>query len=106
MANFQDIIDSFLSGATTGRAGSKTSPGNLGIKGDQLFHYTTPIMERDGKELIVNLSQYSIQSGRVQKMIKASLANKEYKIVRHVPIDYKGSLKDFQISEVANGGAV
>ena len=52
--NFQDIINLFLNGETSGRAGAKSAPGNLGIQGDQLLHYTTPIMERSEKGIIVN----------------------------------------------------
>ena len=96
---FQDIIDMFLNGETNARAGSRTSPGNLGIKGDQLFHYSTPIMERIGNMIVVNLSHYSIETGRVQKMIKMTLTNTRYSIVRGVPRDYKGSLADFTTSE-------
>lgn len=101
--NFQNIIDLFLAGETSGRAGSKSSPGNLGIQGNQLFHYNTPIMERCGEEMIVNLSQYSIQTGRVQKMIKETLGEQYYKVVRRVPRDYKGSLSDFPICEERGG---
>lgn len=101
--NFQDIINLFLNGETSGRAGSKSAPGNLGIQGDQLLHYTTPIMERSEKGIIVNLSQYSIQTGRVQKMIKETLGDKDYMIVRRVPRDYKGSLQDFLVSKEGGG---
>ena len=97
--NFQSILDSFINGETSGRAGTKTSPGNLSIRGDQLFHYTTPIMERYKESFIVNLSQYSIQTGRVQKKIKETLKGKPYYSVLKVPRDYTGSLSDFSIRE-------
>lgn len=101
--NFQNILDSFLEGETTGRAGTKTSPGNLYINGDQLFHYSTPILERISDGLIVNLSQYSIQTGRVQKMIKETLKGKPYFWVLKVPRDYKGSLADFDLRKEDGG---
>ncbi|BDZ78238.1 hypothetical protein [Claveliimonas bilis] len=97
--NFQTIIDMFIAGETSGRAGSKTAPGNLSIHGNQLMHYSTPIMERTEKGFIVNLSQYSIQTGRVQKMLKETLKNKHYYWVLKVPRDYKGSLSGFQLNE-------
>lgn len=96
---FKDIIDMFLKGERSGRAGSKSSPGNLVIHGDQLFHYTTPIMERVDNQLIVNLSQYSIETGRVQKLIKQILSGNHYLVVRKVPRDYEGSLTDFPVNE-------
>ena len=97
--NFQTIIDLFLAGETSGRAGSKTAPGNLYIKGEQLIHYNTPIMERYGEEYIVNRSQYSIQTGRVQKMLKESLKDRHYYWVLKVPRNYKGSLSDFEMKK-------
>ena len=97
--NFQTILDSFLNGETSGRAGTKTAPGNLSIQGNQLFHYTTPIMERYNDSFIVNLSQYSIQTGRVQKMIKETLKGQSYYSVLKVTRDYTGSLSDFSIRE-------
>lgn len=101
--NFQSIINMFIEGATEGRAGTKSAPGNLGIKGDQLLHYTTPIMERYQGNFVVNLTQYSIQSGRVQKMIKESLKGQPYYWVLRVPRDYKGSLCDFDLREEKGG---
>lgn len=97
--NFQTILDSFLNGETSGRAGTKTAPGNLSIQGNQLFHYTTPIMERYNDSFIVNLTRYSLQTGRVQKMIKETLKGQSYFSVLKVPIEYTGSLRDFRIRE-------
>ena len=101
--NFQDIINMFLNGETSGRAGSKSAPGNLGIQGDQLLHYTTPIMERSEKGIVVNLSQYSIQTGQVQKKIKETLGDNDYIVVRRVPRDYKGSVQDFLVPNEGGG---
>lgn len=101
--SFQDIIEMFLKGETTGRAGSRSNPGNLSINGNQLIHYTTPIMERIDGEIIVNLSQYSIQTGRLQKQIKSVLEGEKYKTVIRVPRDYKGTLGDFPINEERGG---
>ena len=92
---FANIITMFLEGAESGRAGSRTNPGNLSIHGNQLFHYTTPIMERTENGYIVNLTQYSIQTGRVQKQIKEVLTDVSYTTVLRVPRDYQGSLTAF-----------
>ena len=92
------LIDSFLDGATEGVTGTKSNPGNLRIINNQLIHYQTPIAERiDNYRIIVNLSQYSIQTGNVQKQLKQALDEKPYIAVKKVPRDYKGSLKDFII---------
>ena len=42
--------------------------------------------------MIVNLSQYSIQTGNVQKKLKEALADQNYIIVKRVPKDYYGDL--------------
>ena len=97
--NFQSLIDLFISGETSGRAGTKSAPGNLYIQQEQLIHYNTPIMERYKDTYIVNLSQYSIQTGRVQKMLKETLGGTQYYWVLRVPRDYKGSLSEFKLNE-------
>lgn len=90
------LIDLFLSGARDGSNGTKTMPGNLKIHGNYLIHYNTVIAERlpYGK-YIVNLSQYSIQTGSVQKQLKQALQDQKYTIVKKVPRDYSGSLIPF-----------
>lgn len=97
--NFQCLLDSFINGAICGRAGTKTSPGNLSIRGDQLIHYATPILERYKGSFIVNYTRYSIQTGRVQKMIKETLKGRPFYYVQNVPADYNGSLTDFNIRD-------
>ena len=92
----KQLIDEFANGATEGFTGTKSNPGNLLIKGSQLIHYQTPIAERTEDGWIINLSQYSIQTGSVQKQIKERFENVDYCVVKKVPRDYKGSLKDFQ----------
>lgn len=89
----KQLIDQFLDGAEDGYTGSKSIPGNLKIKGDYLIHYYTVIAQRrEGAEMIVNLSQYSIQTGSVQKKLKEALAGQNYVVVKRVPKDYCGDL--------------
>ena len=95
--NFSDIVDGFFNGETDLRSGTKTVPGNLYVIGNQLIHYSTPIAERYDSTYIVNLTQYSIQTGRVQKMIKEKLMSVAYKTAKRVPRNYKGSLVDYII---------
>ena len=42
----KQVIELFLGGAEEGYTGSKSNPGNLKIKGDKLFHYSTVIRMR------------------------------------------------------------
>jgi hypothetical protein len=92
----KNLIELFLDGEENGYTGTKSSPGNLKIVKDKLFHYDTVIAERANDTIYVNLSQYSIQTGNVQKQLKAALVGKEFIAVKKVPRDYKGSLVAYE----------
>ena len=92
MANFKEIITSFLEGATEGTSAGQ---GNLRISGDILIHYFTPILERYDDKYILNFTRYSIVTGRVQKQIKELVGEERIIQITKVPEGYKGSLKDF-----------
>lgn len=92
----KNLIDLFLDGADSGYTGTKSSPGNLRIVGNKLFHYDTVIAERVNETYYVNLSQYSIQTGNVQKQLKAALTGAKYVAVKKVPRDYSGSLVAYE----------
>ncbi len=92
MANFNDVIKSFLEGAQEGQSAGQ---GNLRIKGDVLVHYTTPILERCKGKYILNNTRYSIVTGRLQKQIRELVDEDAITIVTKVPEGYKGSLRDF-----------
>ena len=94
--NFSEMITAFIPGATEGYTGSKNNPGNLKIAGDRLIHYDTTIMERTSNGFILNLTHYSIQTGRLQKMIKGTVPESDYVAVYRVPRDYKGSMIEFK----------
>ena len=91
---FKDVIDAFLSGEIEG----VSATGTLKIRGDQLVHYNTPIMERDGERFIINASRYSLATGQLQKQIKNIIPEELQVIVKRIPADYNGSLKDFSES--------
>lgn len=93
----KDIIIDFVAGAESGISGSKNNPGNLKIKGHQVIHFNTPILERDSEKYILNMTRYSIQTGRLQKLIKEILGQEKIITVLRVPMDYRGSLVDFII---------
>ena len=92
----RQLMDLFFEGAEEGWNGSKTSPGSLRIKKNYLIHYSTTIAERrEGKSIIINLTRYSLQTGKVQKMLKEAIGGREYIVVKKVPKDYCGSLEPY-----------
>lgn len=93
--NFEQLIKSFMSGMPDSDPEAISSTGTLKIKGDQLIHYYTPIAERSEGKIIVNISRYSLVTGRLQKQLKELVPEDQYVPVRGVREAYKGSLKDF-----------
>lgn len=91
----KDIINEFINGAVEGISGSKSNPGNLKIRGNQVIHFNTPILERNKKRYVLNMTRYSIQTGRLQKLIMELLMEDQYDVVLRVPMDSKQSLLDF-----------
>ena len=89
------LIESFLNGATDGISGSRSNPGNLKIVEDKLFHYNTVIAERCGDKILVNYTRYSVQTGRVQKILKELVPEDKFVQLMHVPIEYRESLKKY-----------
>ena len=92
MATFKDVTEQFLDGAIEG---TSSGQGNLKIKGDVLVHYFTPILERYGKKYILNVTRYSLITGKLQKQLKEMIPEEQLIIVKRVPEGYKSSLKDF-----------
>ncbi len=90
-ATFKDLIEALLEGATEG----VSATGTLKIKGNQLVHYNTPIAERFGEQVIVNVSRYSLATGQLQKQIRSLVPEEKQIIVKKVPVDFDGSLKDY-----------
>lgn len=88
------VIEHFIAGVNEGEAGSISSTNTVRIKGNQLIHYSTPIIERYDDGFILNISRYSLATGQLQKRIKEMLPE-GYQTVKRVEQDYKGSLKDF-----------
>jgi len=89
-----NVIENFIAGIKEGESGSVSSTKTVRIKGDQLIHYSTPIIERDEDGFILNISRYSLATGQLQKRMKEMLPE-GYRTVKRVPQDYDGSLKDF-----------
>ncbi len=92
---FQMLIDMFIDGETDAVSGTAKNPGTLRIVGNQLIHYNTPILERYKNKYILNISRYSIQTGQVQKKIKATIPEDKLLFVKRIPSDKKISLKEY-----------
>lgn len=88
------VIENFIAGVKEGEDGSVSSTKTVRIKGNQLIHYSTPIIERDEDGFILNISRYSLATGQLQKRMKEMLPE-SYRTVKKVPQDYENSLKDF-----------
>lgn len=58
------LLQSFLGGATEGKAAS------LSISGNRLFSYSTVIAQRSPGGLIVNTTRYSPTTSKYQNMLK------------------------------------
>jgi hypothetical protein len=89
-----EVIENFIAGVKEGDDGSVSSTKTVRIKGNQLIHYSTPIIERDEEGFILNISRYSLATGQLQKRMKEMLPE-GYRTVKRVPQDYENSLKDF-----------
>lgn len=87
-----DLVNEFVDGATEGVCSWGQ---NLVIKGDKLIHYSTVIAERDNGKVLLNVTRYSLETGRVQKKVKLAVPEENLVIVKRVPVDYMGSLKRY-----------
>ena len=85
------VVQEFLDGVTEGRSGSG---GNLQIKGNQLIHYQTVIAERYGEKIILNITRYSLVTGKIQKSIKELLPEDKLIVISRIAINYMGTLVD------------
>lgn len=92
---FENVINSFISGMLDTDEGAVSTTKTLKIQGDQLIHYWTPIAERRDGKIIVNISRYSLATGKLQKQLKELVPEEKYVTVKDVREGYKGSLTDF-----------
>lgn len=88
----EQLIDEFLNGATEGVCGGS---GNLKIKEDKLIHYQTAIAQRYGEKVIINVTRYSLVTGRLQKMLNQKVEEDKQIIARRVKEGHNGSLVEF-----------
>jgi hypothetical protein len=92
---FENVINNFIAGVLDTEDGSVSTTKTLKIQGDQLIHYWTPIAERRDGKIIVNISRYSLATGKLQKQLKELVPQEQYVTVKGVREGYKGSLTDF-----------
>ncbi len=88
----EQLIDEFLNGATEGVCGGS---GNLKIKEDKLIHYQTAIAQRYGEKVIINVTRYSLVTGRLQKMLNQKVEEEKQIVARRVKEGHNGSLIEF-----------
>lgn len=69
--------------------------GNGHVINNQYIHFWTPLLERYGDKYILNQTRYSIVTSRIQKRMKESIPAEKLIMIKSVPENYKGSLKDF-----------
>lgn len=68
MAKNIDVINAFVNGD------SKPKTTNLKIEGDKLINYGTVIAERNGDQLIVNVTKYSVSTTTIQNKLIGAIA--------------------------------
>ncbi len=88
----EQLIKEFMTGSTDGVSNGGQ---NLKIKQNKLIHFNTAIAERYGDKFILNVSRYSIVTGRLQKIIRESVDEQHLIIAKRVPKDYQGSLYNY-----------
>lgn len=92
---FEDVIKNFVAGMHELEDGTKSTTGTLRIQGEQLIHYRTPIAERHEECIIVNVTRYSLATGKLQKQLKELVPEDKFISVKGVKEEYKNSLADF-----------
>lgn len=94
-SNVRELILAFLNGEDDAFSGTSSFLSNTKIKGDTLFHYSTPILQRADDKFIINTTKYSIQTDRLQKQILSIVPQEKQILISGVELDYKGKLSDF-----------
>lgn len=85
----EQIVKIFLEGA---REGASSGAGNLKIRENCLIHYRTVISERYDDKFILNVTRYSIATGRIQKMLRENIPEVQLLTAHKVPEGTNSSL--------------
>lgn len=89
---YKDMVELFLDGATEGLSGGTSHNRNLKIKGDLLIHYDTTIAEKADSKIIINDTHYSLQSSKLQKILRETVPNGKQVLLKDVEKGYGGKL--------------
>ena len=73
---FEQLINSFMDGMKDSDEAARSSTGTLKIQGEQLIHYWTSIAERFEDKIIVNVTRYSLATGKLQNQLTESVPDK------------------------------
>ena len=87
--NQSQLVKEFYNGATSG---ASSGGANLKIDNDKLIHYEKVILQRYRDKFILNMSRYSVITGRIQKYIQELIPKEELIIVTKVEMGYEGDL--------------
>lgn len=90
--NGKQLIELFRDGLDEGRTAGQ---GNLKIKGTRLLHYNTTIAERYQNHLILNMTRYSLITGRIQNNIKDAFDGMQIRVITGVIQGYDGLLSEY-----------
>ena len=88
----QELVLEFLNGECEEMSDKN---GNLRINKDHLIHYQTAISQKYDDKVIVNVTRYSIVTGRIQKMLIDSIVPENLITAHKVPEGYRGDLRQY-----------
>ncbi len=77
----EDLIRSFLNGATKGKASSLSIDGNL------LLSYATPIARREGDTIYLNKKKYSQTTSTQQNSVRRQARSMGFEVIDVNPED-------------------
>jgi hypothetical protein len=86
---FRQIVNAYLSGAITGVS---SGGANLKISDDRLIHFSTTIAERNNDKYFLNMTKYSVETSRLQRILKDTIPKDIVVEVNGIPMGYKGSI--------------
>ena len=89
----EQLINHFISGDEEGVCDGGR---NLRILQDKLIHYQTPIAERTNGKIYINVTRYSMVTGRIQKMLVERVPKDKQIIVKSVEEGTKRSLVEYE----------
>ena len=89
---YKDLVEMFIEGATEGLSGGTSHNRNLRIQGKLLIHYDTTIAERMDSKIIINDTRYSLQSSKLQKILRETVSKDKQVILKGIDKGYGGKL--------------